>query len=113
VRKDFFDSIGQTRTLLLGAARPLPPSADVDPGGQSVGQAAQFCLAPFPRAALERHLDQPPDCLGAAEVLLCSSVQCSTGLGTAAVVDTTSQPAASSMTNAGTLLRSLMATDYS
>jgi hypothetical protein len=26
---DFFDSIGQTRTLLLGAARPLPPTADV------------------------------------------------------------------------------------
>jgi len=23
----------------LGAARPLPPSADIDPGGQSVGQA--------------------------------------------------------------------------
>ena len=30
--------------LLLGAARPLPPSADIGPGGQSVGQAAQFCL---------------------------------------------------------------------
>jgi len=28
----------------LGAARPLPPSADIGPGGQSVGQAAQFCL---------------------------------------------------------------------
>jgi hypothetical protein len=28
-----------------GAARPLPPSADIGPGGQSVGQAAQFCLA--------------------------------------------------------------------
>jgi hypothetical protein len=26
------------------AARPLPPSADIGPGGQSVGQAAQFCL---------------------------------------------------------------------
>ena len=28
----------------MGAARPLPPSADIGPGGQSVGQAAQFCL---------------------------------------------------------------------
>jgi hypothetical protein len=27
------------------AARPLPPRADIGPGGQSVGQAAQFCLA--------------------------------------------------------------------
>ena len=26
------------------AARPLPPSADIGPGGQFVGQAAQFCL---------------------------------------------------------------------
>jgi len=34
----------QTRTSSLGAARPLPPSADIGPGGQSVGQAAQFCL---------------------------------------------------------------------
>jgi len=31
----------QTRTSSLGAARPLPPRADVGPGGQSVGQAAQ------------------------------------------------------------------------
>ena len=37
--------LGQTRTSSLGAARPLPPSADIGPGGQSVGQAAQFCLA--------------------------------------------------------------------
>ena len=30
---------------------PLPPSADIGPGGQSVGQAAQFCLAaPTPAA---------------------------------------------------------------
>jgi hypothetical protein len=36
--------MGQTRTSSLGAARPLPPSADIGPGGQSVGQAAQFCL---------------------------------------------------------------------
>ena len=35
----------QTRTSSLGAARPLPPSADIGPGGQSVGQAAQFSLA--------------------------------------------------------------------
>jgi len=35
----------QTRTSSLGAARPLPPSADVGPGGQSVGQAAQFCFS--------------------------------------------------------------------
>ena len=38
---------GKTRTSSLGAARPLPPSADIGPGGQSVGQAAQFCLAPL------------------------------------------------------------------
>ena len=38
-------AMGQTRTSSLGAARPLPPSADIGPGGQSVGQAAQFCLA--------------------------------------------------------------------
>ena len=37
-------SLGQTRTSCLRAARPLPPSADIGPGGQSVGQAAQFCL---------------------------------------------------------------------
>jgi len=34
---------GQTRTL-LGGRRPLPPSADIGLRGQSVGQAAQFCL---------------------------------------------------------------------
>ena len=44
---DFFDSIGQTRTSSLGAARPLPPSADIGPGGQSVGQAVQFCFSPL------------------------------------------------------------------
>jgi hypothetical protein len=41
---------GPTRQTLpssLRAARPLPPSADIGPGGQSVGQAAQFCLVPF------------------------------------------------------------------
>jgi hypothetical protein len=36
--------LGQTRTFLLWAARSFPPSADIGPGGQSVGQAAQFCL---------------------------------------------------------------------
>src|SRR6476659_776747 len=36
---------GQTRTSSLGAARPLPPSADIGLGGQSAGQAAQLCLA--------------------------------------------------------------------
>ena len=40
----FLHNQGQTRTSSLGAARPLPPSADIGPGGQSVGQAAQFCL---------------------------------------------------------------------
>ena len=34
-----FGAHGQTRTSSLGAARPLPPSADIGPGGQSVGQA--------------------------------------------------------------------------
>ena len=29
----------------LGVAGPLPPSADIGAGGQSVGQATQFCLA--------------------------------------------------------------------
>jgi hypothetical protein len=48
---------------------PHPPSADIGPRGQSVGQAAQFCLAPLLRAA-QGHLDQPPDRLGAAEVLI-------------------------------------------
>ena len=30
----------QTRTSSLGAARPLPPSADIGPGGQSVGSTS-------------------------------------------------------------------------
>ena len=50
MQKDFFDSIGQTRTSSLGAARPLPPSADIGPGGQSVGQAAQFLATKGRRA---------------------------------------------------------------
>ena len=32
---------GPKPDFLLGAARPLPLSTDIDPGGQSVGQAAQ------------------------------------------------------------------------
>jgi hypothetical protein len=42
----------QTLPSSLGPARPLPPSADIDPGGQSVGQAAELCLA---RVALPPH----------------------------------------------------------
>ena len=41
-------SQGQTRTSSLGAGCPRPPSADIGPGGQSAGQAAQFCLGPAP-----------------------------------------------------------------
>jgi hypothetical protein len=37
---------GSNPDFLLGTARPLPPSADIGPGGQSVGQTAQFGLAP-------------------------------------------------------------------
>src|SRR6185312_13728905 len=40
----FLRATRQTRTSSLGAARPLQPSADIGPGGQSVGQTAQFCL---------------------------------------------------------------------
>ena len=43
--------VGQTRTSSLGAARPLPPSADIGPRGQSVGQTAQFCIAAPPPVA--------------------------------------------------------------
>ena len=41
-RSNVRDGINQD--FLLGAARPLAPSADIGPGGQSVGQAAQLCL---------------------------------------------------------------------
>ena len=34
----------KSRTSSLGAVRPLPLSADIGPRGQSVRQAAQFCL---------------------------------------------------------------------
>ena len=44
----------------MGAARPLPPRADIGPGGQSVGQAARFCLA---RAST--NLDLPNRIVGA------------------------------------------------
>ena len=56
---------GQTQTSSLGAARPLPPSADIGPGGQSVGQAAQFCrrspLGPYsaPEAQVYRNTGPP------------------------------------------------------
>ena len=33
-------AVSQTRTSSLGAARPLPPSADIGPGGQSVGSTS-------------------------------------------------------------------------
>ena len=36
---------GSNPTSSLGAARPLPPSADIGPGGQSVGQAAPILLS--------------------------------------------------------------------
>ena len=41
----------QTRTSSLGAARPLPPRADIGPRGQSVGQAAHDGRPQFGRAA--------------------------------------------------------------
>src|SRR5258707_2837291 len=48
---------GSNPDFLLGAARPLPPSADIGPGGQSVGQAAQFCLgAAVPHSVLLKRL---------------------------------------------------------
>ena len=72
---------GQTRTSSLGAARPLPPSADIGPGGQSVGQAAQFCLGP---AAAQRacggispaipHLSRPANYLALPHFLSLATV---------------------------------------
>ena len=63
---------GQTRTSSLGAARPLPPSADIGPGGQSVGQAAQFCLGPKnPNAIYECvTLFYNPRCLSLSSFLI-------------------------------------------
>ena len=55
---------GRTRTSSLGAARPLPPSADIGSGGQSVGQAAQFCLG---RLALQvKPFGEKPESAGLA-----------------------------------------------
>ena len=51
-------ALGQTRTSSLGAARPLPPSADIGPGGQCVGQAPQFC--PLCASHSPRHGHQIP-----------------------------------------------------
>ena len=42
-RKMTMPAAGQTLPSSLGAARPLPPSADIGRGGQAVGQAVQFC----------------------------------------------------------------------
>jgi hypothetical protein len=50
-RPELENSLGQTRTSSLGAARPLPPSADIGPGGQSIDQAAQFCFSATPPRA--------------------------------------------------------------
>ena len=49
-----------TRTSSLGAARPLPPSADIGPGGQSVGQAAQICFRGLGRACRSLVPAPPP-----------------------------------------------------
>ena len=37
--------VGSNPDFLLGGRTPLPPSADIGPGGQSVGQAAQYLLS--------------------------------------------------------------------
>ena len=44
MQKDFFDSIGQTRTSFLGPHVRFRRVQTLVPGGQSVGQAGQFCL---------------------------------------------------------------------
>jgi hypothetical protein len=59
----------QTRTSSLGATRPLRPSADIGPGGQSVGQAAQFCVGrPLPERLMSTpiRLTRPGCCARAA-----------------------------------------------
>ena len=48
---------GQTLPSSLGAAGRLPPRADIGPGGQSVGQAAQ---PPRRRGGRAGRLSQPP-----------------------------------------------------
>ena len=50
-------AVGSNPDFLLGAARSLPPSADIGPGGQSVGQAAQFCLAALAPRQFDAHQD--------------------------------------------------------
>jgi len=40
---------GSNRTSSLGAARPFPPSADIGPGGQSVGVKLRNSAARFSR----------------------------------------------------------------
>src|SRR5207342_426422 len=69
------DALPQTRTSSLGASRPLPPSADIGPGGQSGGQAAQFCLAPFlfafPPHRLAIRIFRLEPCLGWAASIRC------------------------------------------
>ena len=61
----------------MGAARPLPPSADIGPGGRSVGRAAQFCLVlkrSLCKILIERFLDRRPQlkaALAAARKLRC------------------------------------------
>ena len=48
--------------FLLGAARPLPPSADIGLGGQSVGQAAQSCFRACQRSHHgQHHRHRSPD----------------------------------------------------
>ena len=60
----------------MGAARPLPPSADIGPGGQSVGQAATFCLAPS--TSCRRHTRTPNF---AAELLVVDQLECRSARG--------------------------------
>ena len=52
---EFLHSQGKTRTSSLGAARPLPPSADIGPGGQ-VNLRNSALGAPRPTAALKSKL---------------------------------------------------------
>jgi hypothetical protein len=57
----------QTLASSLGAARLLPPSADIGPGGQSVGQAAQFCLGRLARQVFRiKPVGEKPESAGLA-----------------------------------------------
>ena len=50
-----------------GAARPLSPRADIGPGGQSVGQAAQFSLGRLaPQVFRIRPFGEKPESAGLA-----------------------------------------------